>query len=55
MVNTNEQDFMFRVLCAAIRYTHREEMKERKMENNGLADALKMDVLKLFNQIETLL
>ncbi len=51
----NEQDLMFQILCAAIRYTHREELTHRQLENNGLADALAMDVIKLVNQIENLL
>jgi len=26
MINTNEQDLLFQILCAAIRYTHRENL-----------------------------
>jgi len=55
MINTNEQDLMFQILCAAIRYTHREELIHRELENNGLADAFAMDVIKLLNQIENVL
>jgi hypothetical protein len=55
IINTNEQDLIFHILCAAIRYTHREELTHRQLENNGLADALAMDVIKLVNQIENLL
>jgi hypothetical protein len=55
MINTNEQDLMFQILCAAIRYTHREELIHRELENTSLADALAMDVIKLLNQIENVL
>ncbi|CAF1382852.1 unnamed protein product [Rotaria sp. Silwood1] len=55
MVNTNEQDLMFHITYTAIQYTHREEIIQRQLQNYGLADALARDVLKLLDQIETLI
>jgi hypothetical protein len=55
MINTNEQDLRFHVLCAAVRYTHDEEIKQRKLENYGLANTFTMDTLKLLDQIKILL
>lgn len=55
MINTNEQDLKFHVLCTAVRYTHNDEIIQRKQENFGVANVLKMDVLELLEQIEILL
>lgn len=55
MVNTNEQDLTFEVLCQAIRYIHREEMIQRRQENHGLANTLSADILKLLGQVKSLL
>jgi hypothetical protein len=55
MINTNEQDLMFHVLCEAIRYTHREEIIHRQQENHGLANVFAMDILKLLEQAKILL
>jgi NADH/NAD ratio-sensing transcriptional regulator Rex len=55
IINTNEQDLMFQILCAAVQYTHDEEMMQRKLGNYNFADLLAMDTLKLLDQIKALL
>ncbi len=55
MINTDERDLRFRILCAAIRYIHDDEITQRQQENYGLADALSMDVIQLLDQIKILL
>jgi hypothetical protein len=54
IINTNQNDLLFHLLCATIRYAHREELIERKSENHGLANALTTDILKLLDRLENL-
>ncbi len=55
IVNTNEKNLKFRILCATLSYTHDEEIIQRKLGNYGLANALAMDMIKLIAQIQNLL
>ncbi len=48
---TNEQDFLFDVLCAAARYTYREEIIQKNGGNHGLANNFRIDCRNLLKQI----
>jgi hypothetical protein len=55
IINTNEKDLMFSLLCAAARYTHREVIKQQNSENYSVANVLKIDSAKLLKQIKAFL
>jgi hypothetical protein len=55
IIQTNEQNLLFDVLYAAARYTHREEIIQRKRGNHDLANAFRQDCRNLLKQIKKFL
>ena len=54
MVNTDEQDLKFQILCTAIRYTREQQVEQQQMGNQSLANQSATDILALLSQLETL-
>jgi hypothetical protein len=55
MVNTNEEDLKYYVLCAASDYMHKEEIIQRELKDFGEAERRSKDFLELLEEIQKLL
>lgn len=55
IIQTNEQDLPFDVLCAAARYIYHEEIIQKNTGNHRVANAFKQDCRNLLKQIKEIL